>query len=342
MSYSTDNLFPPAGFVRVGTAVSVPSILIELGHDPKQVFSKLDLKASIFSDPDQFISYKLRSQLFYECVTKTKCMHFGLLVGQHGDLSSFGLAGLLAQQSPNVGTALRNLVRYFHLHVRGAGIYLEDQGEEVFLGYSIFNHSVAARQQTEDGANALSCKILLQLCGPDWQPSQILFSHYKPSDIGPYQDFFQGQIIFDAERNGVLFSRKWMDKKLPKATSALLRRLKAEVDRKSKHSGPDFAGHVRRVLASALFSHQATATHIAELFSIHPRTLNRRLAKSDTSFKKVTDEVRYEIARQLLEDSSMQLFRIAEVLDYSEASAFTRAFKRWSGVSPSLWRTNSQ
>jgi AraC-like DNA-binding protein len=57
-----------------------------------------------------------------------------------------------------------------------------------------------------------------------------------------------------------------------------------------------------------------------------------------TSFKELVDEIRYEMAQQLLKDTSISLGRIAEILDYSEVSAFTRAFGRWSGTPPGDWR----
>ena len=69
------------------------------------------------------------------------------------------------------------------------------------------------------------------------------------------------------------------------------------------------------------------------------RTLNRHLNVLGTHFQKVVDEIRFEIARQLLEDSAMEILQIALFLGYSNASAFTRAFRRWSSTTPAHWRT---
>lgn len=338
MTNTVDNIFPPTGYVRVGSISSIPRVLIDLGYDPESVFEELDFASSELQDPDQMISYERRGELFYQCVSKTKCMSFGLLVGQYGDLSSLGLIGLLCRQSPNVRVALRNLVRYFHLHASEAITYLDEQGDEAFFGYGLLSGNATARQQTESGANAIINNILYQLCGFEWHPIQVLFSHRKPSDIGPYKSFFKGPIVFDSERNGVLFSRRWLDKELTGATPSLLIFLQTEVQRISNLYKLDFAGQVRHVLASALFSHQSTIEDISKLFSMHPRTFRRRLIECNTSFKEITDEVRFEIAKQLLKDSSMKLIDIADVLDYSAPGSFTRAFKCWSEVTPSRWR----
>jgi AraC-like DNA-binding protein len=71
---------------------------------------------------------------------------------------------------------------------------------------------------------------------------------------------------------------------------------------------------------------------------MHARTLNRRLNSFGLGFRELADEGRFEIARQMLGDSAMEVAQIATMLDYADASAFTRAFRRWSGTTPARWR----
>ena len=71
---------------------------------------------------------------------------------------------------------------------------------------------------------------------------------------------------------------------------------------------------------------------------MHRRTLSRHLKSSGLGYRGITNEIRFEIARQLLEDTTMPLGEITAALGYSEASAFTRAFRRWSGQTPTTWR----
>ena len=77
---------------------------------------------------------------------------------------------------------------------------------------------------------------------------------------------------------------------------------------------------------------------MAALFSIHERTLHRRLKAHGTSFRQLVDDGRFTIALQMLESSSASLRQIAAALDYADVRAFNRAFKRWSGTSPARWR----
>ena len=72
---------------------------------------------------------------------------------------------------------------------------------------------------------------------------------------------------------------------------------------------------------------------------MHRRTLNRHLSASGVTFAELVDEGRFEISRRMLEHSDLDVKQIAAALDYADASAFTRAFKRWSGTTPVAWRT---
>ena len=83
---------------------------------------------------------------------------------------------------------------------------------------------------------------------------------------------------------------------------------------------------------------ETSLAEVSKLFSIHPRTLNRRLRDQGTSFKALIDAMRYDMARQLLRDTRLPAAEIAAALDYSEPAAFNRAFRRWSGMAPLAWR----
>ena len=328
--------------VRIATLMALPIVLEQLGYDPTALLAEQGFKFSLFDNPENLISYAKRSQLIKHCVSKTQCHHFGHLIGRHSDISSFGLVGLLIQQSADITTALRSLELYAHMHVRGAVIYLEVKGDQAFLGYSIIQPGVKAQEQIEDGAVTIAFNIMRNLCGPTWHPSNILFAHRKPVNTRPFRQYFKTPLSFDAERSGVLFPASCLQQPVMGANPEQHRLLKKQIDQLENSFRGDFATQVRRVLHPALLTQQASADNIAALFSIHQRTMHRRLNACGTSFQKLTDESRFEITKQLLENSSMKLSRIAETLDYADASAFTRAFRRWSEMTPSLWRERYQ
>ena len=95
---------------------------------------------------------------------------------------------------------------------------------------------------------------------------------------------------------------------------------------------------VRRVLRTELLKDTCSVAAVACLFSMHRRTLHRHLRTEGVAFRQVANEIRFEIACDLLANTEMTLSQIAAALRYSEPSAFTRAFRRWSGQTPSAWR----
>jgi AraC-like DNA-binding protein len=105
--------------------------------------------------------------------------------------------------------------------------------------------------------------------------------------------------------------------------------------------GPSpFAADLRQVLRSELLRDTCTAAKIANLLSIHRRTLHRYLQAEGGTFRQVADAVRFEIACEMLANTDTALSQVAATLNYSELSAFTRAFRRWSGQTPSTWRAS--
>lgn len=271
-------------------------------------------------------------------MASTGCLHFGLLVGEQAGLHSFGLVGLLAKYSPDAGTALRSLVRYFHLHNRGAAADLAVDGDRATLGFGAYQPQVEAADQIGDGAVAAMLNIVRGLCGPDWAPVEARFAHRRPDDVEPYRRLFGAPLRFDAERYGLAFATRWLSRPLPDVDPELLRLLQQQVDALESRHGEDFPAQVRSVLRSALLTDAAGAESVAALFSMHSRTLNRHLNAFGTGFRQLVDEGRFEIARQMLEDSSTDVRLIADMLGYADASAFTRAFRRWSNSTPARWR----
>ena len=102
---------------------------------------------------------------------------------------------------------------------------------------------------------------------------------------------------------------------------------------------PDFMARVHHVLETEVLKGRCSAASVAHLFTIDRRTLNRRLNAQGTAYRQVANRVRFDIACRLLADPGMTIAQVAARLKFSEPSAFTHAFRRWSGgQTPSAWR----
>ena len=98
----------------------------------------------------------------------------------------------------------------------------------------------------------------------------------------------------------------------------------------------DLVDELRRITRADLSTKRSSAHEAAERLFIHRRTLNRYLTACGTDYRTVADQVRFEVAQQLLADTDIFLAQISAALDFSEPAAFTHAFQRWSGAAQHL------
>lgn len=330
-------------FVRVGPLMGIPAVLQELGHEPGPVFDSAGLEPTQFTDPDFEIRYIDAGRLLANCAAVTGCRHFGLLVGEHAGPSSLGVAGFMLRSAPDVGSALRSLVQHLDLQDQGGVPTLHVSGNVTQLGYAIILSGVAATDQIYDVTMAIACNIMRGLCGKGWNPDEVLLSTRRPQNLAPYKRFFRAPLRFNAEQSAVVFPSRWLDHQIPSADALLYRHMEKEAAELHNLRNPDtdIVSNLRRLLRKSLVSRQCTVTDLARQLHIHERTLNRRLREEGTSFRCELDAVRYEMAQHFLHESAMPVARVARALNYADVSAFSRAFKRWTGTTPAEWRTRS-
>jgi AraC-like DNA-binding protein len=254
------------------------------------------------------------------------------------NLQALGLVGLLARNSANVRTALGSIVKFLHLHSRGAVTRLIVNDFAVMLTYEAMQGHVEGDDQTGDGAVAMMQNIMTSLCGPRFRPIAAHFAHRAPKSMTPFRRFFQVSLRFDATHFALEFSRHWLEVRLPDSDPELQRLLQKQVSALEAEHRDDFAEQVRRLLRSAVLTGHSSADDVAALFSIHTRTLARKLAAYDANFHDLVDEVSFETAQQMLQLTSLDVDTVADALGYARASAFSRAFRRWSGTTPTAWR----
>lgn len=327
-----------AATVRVSGPAAILGVLRQLGADPAAIFAEARIDPALFDDPSNLMPLAALGRLGRICVARTGCQHFGLLVGKEDGMDSLGLAGLLAKNSPDVDSALRSLVAAMHLHIRGVAMAVTVDDDVVIVNFDISQPNIEAATQIEDGSLAHLFNVVRDLCGPGWLPSEVRFAHRKPQDVRPFRQFFQAPLRFDADQNALVFSRNWLNRRLPGASTELRRLVQKEIDALDATYGEEFPQQVRSVLRAALLTGHGSAEQVAALFSMHSRTLSRRLRSFGTSFQELVDETRFEIASHMLRHTAMDVTDIAASLDYADTSAFTRAFRRWSGTTPGRWR----
>ena len=327
------------GLVRVGSFAAVPAVLRQLGFDPATVLAGAGFSAHHFDSPDNRVSIAARSRLIAHCAEVTRCEHFGLLVGQHNGLHALGLIGLLARYSVDVQSAISNLIQYFHVHVRGASIRLTVSQDIAMLSYQLHQPEAVAQEHISDAAVAWLLNILHELSGHREKPVKVLLNHRQPRDVEPFHQFFRSPVQFNALHSAVTFPAAWLRKTLPSDHVDVRRLIQDQVDQAAARTGDDFVEKVRALLRDALLNGFADEGRLSTLLTLHPRTLRRRLNAVGSGYQQLLDDVRLEMAEQLLGESERSVAEIAQMLQYSDARSFIRAFRRWTGRTPTRWRS---
>lgn len=325
------------GIIRIGPCMAIPALLRGLAVDPALVMADAGITIAVFDDPDNVVPYATLGRLLASCAQRTGLPDIGLRIGAEARLESLGVLGAYMQNSPDVRTALEGLVTFRHLADRGGQPTFRADDATATLGYAVTQSGVAAPELIADAALMLGCNLLRALCGPEFTCSGILLQRAQPADPAPYRRAFGRHLRFDATENAIVFPAHWLDRPLPNANESMRRLLEQQM-READSAPRSGVEHMRRVLRMLVHAGEATEERLAHVFAMHRRTINRRLRAEGTTFRRLVDEVRFEVARHLLETTELSVVHIAGTLSYADASAFTRAFRRWSQTTPAQWR----
>jgi len=328
----------PPGYIHLGVAKEIAPTLREFGLDPAPVIREAGLDPSLFDDGTNVIPHAALGRLLTLSVSRTNCPHFGLLVGKRATILSLGMVGRLMQHSETVGDALHALVTNLSIQNRGAVPSLMISGEVALFTFSVYQSEAESADQISDGSLAVAVNALRALCGADWNPTEVLLPRAAPMDHEPFRRHFRAPVRFDQESATVVFPTRDLAIRVAGADPVLRAMLEERIRQMKGSPDSAFSDDIRRLLRTRLTSNHCSADDIAHLLAMHRRTLSRRLKDSGMGYRAITNEIRFEIARQLLADTQVPLAQIAAALGYSEASAFTRAFRRWSGQTPTAWR----
>lgn len=320
--------------VAVGAA---PRLLRQAGVDPAEVALAAGIDPDLFADPVAVIPFDALDRYLLKCVSATRCPHFSLLLGAEQGFANLGIVGRLVEHSPTVAAALRNLSANFHHYELGATVTLVADDDTAVLEYAI-EQRVTAPELIADGAMAIAVGILRHMCGPTWSPIEVQLRRARPASTATYRRILGERVRYGCERNALLFPARWLSHPLRGAAPDLRRFFRDQLAAMGGERTSAFPARLRRTIRSRLLGGTCGCADVARALAVSRRTLHRRLAAHGTSFERELDEVRYDIARQMLENSSAPMLEITASLSYANSSAFTRAFRRWSGRTPTDWR----
>ncbi len=263
----------------------------------------------------------------------------GLEAGQHYrplDLQALGVAFL---SSDTLLTALHRVDRYERLLNTRVDYTVVESADTVSIECGGLELEGFARRIFEDARTS----IMLDMCrsGVDGllNPVAVAFPYPAPADLSPYFGLFRCQPTFDAKISKLVFRGADARRPFTTANRELARSNDLVLDRMLRQlDTDDLESRVERAIIDALPSGLPSQRAVARQLNLSGRTLQRRLAAQATSFSDVRTRARRNLAQAYVADPHIPVAEISFMLGFSEVSAFTRAFKQWTGLPPATFR----
>jgi AraC-like DNA-binding protein len=261
----------------------------------------------------------------------------GFHLAQVVDLREMGLLFYVAASSETLGDALQRAARYSSIANEGLSIqYLKGGDIRVVVEYvGVARHT--DRQQIEFLITVL-IRLCRQLTGRDLKPSRVRIMHRRSGrDRSKFAAYFGRSITFGARTDELIFANEIADMTVSSADPYLNELLVANCEQALSHRRANrgsFRVAIENAMVPLLPHGKVSASQIAAKVGLSQRTAARRLALEGTTFSSILESLRADLAGQYLSDPDLSISRIAWLLGYQEVSAFTHAYKRWSGRTP--------
>ena len=323
--------------VRAASLQGIRATITSLGGNADEIFRRAGVQEEDM-DPQAWFSYYRFLLLLDDAAHATSCPHFGLLLSGHQGINVLGPVGFVIQQAADLRSALRALTVHFIHHNQGASVNLRvDKGIAQWQFSCKLEGKVPVRQQ-EDLAAGIGINLMRLLWNPNWSPEAVYFPHAPPEDLQPYRKVFNCPLVFNADSAQLIFRADILDRPLNNANPQLQRLLEDHLGSLRRSYPDDYCGRVRHLINQALTTGDCSIERVASHLAVGKRTLQRQLRNHNTSYKDLLEDVRSDIARRYLRESSGSLTALADMLCYSDLSTFSTAFRQRHGVSPRDWR----
>jgi AraC-like DNA-binding protein len=267
----------------------------------------------------------------------------GIHLAQDMDLREMGLLYYVLASSETFATALTRLARYSTIHNEGVHLNFNRHGQ-IAISFEYVGVARASDRHQIEFFVAILLRLCRQLIGRHLAPQRVRLAHRRSKIPPALKALFGCDIDFGASEDKVMFSSEVGNFAVTNADpylNSLLLRYCEEILSNRRTGAGDWTTTVENTIAPLLPHAEATIDNVAQRLAMSPRTLTRRLQHEGVSFAKVLQNLRLQLARQYSREPGMSISQLAWLLGYREPSAFSHAFKRWTGNSPRQLRFQS-
>ena len=326
--------------ISVAFASGLLEAISAAGIDPGQLWRSLKLDCSILSRPEKFIPCSLFARLLEDAAQVSGDHCFGLHFGERFNPKDIGPLAYVVLNSPTLAVADQHAARYLKLYNQAAKVSTLVEGNRAYLHYVLCDLGTEPLRQQNEYAMVIRLNTMRMLVGSYWSPLEVQFAHQAPAEISEHERIFGAPVLFGYPSNNLVIESELLARQVPAADQRLFRIMKQYLERILEEVPQEdgFILTVSRAIAELIKDGNPSLGRTAKKLGMSPRTLQRQLKARHVEFKNLVDDTRRHFAQSYLRDRKTTLTEIAFLLGYSEASAFNRAFKRWTGLTPLAYR----
>ena len=305
------------------------------GLDVAALFDEAGLDTAALSDPDARFPTERVSLLWQLAVTRSGNPTIGLLTSNVVRPARFDVVAYVMMSSPNLLGILKRVVRYVDIVSDAASFAVTEDYEGCRMTLELFGGGQPVPRQRYEFDLMTFLSFCRWVTNRDLRPLALELRFPPPADPQPYQDAFKCPLRFNAAVNALLFASADVMAPLPTAHPLLAEvheRLASEHLQRLDHA--QTCSRARAAILRRLPDGEPRRTDIASALEMSERTLQRRLKGEGTSFQRLLDDTRRELAQQYLGQTDLSLADACYLLGFGNLSSFFRASKRWFGISP--------
>lgn len=335
-----------APVVLAAAATGLVDFIEAQGGDVDSIFGNSGIAPDMAGAPTLKVKLSSYCRLFEEAARQIRSGHFsegnfGLWFGQQFQPRDLGMWGYAAVSAPTLGQALDNLVRLFHYHQESSWMRLvKGDGGMMRLEYQIYSSAIVERRQDAELSLGMFANVMRDCGGARWAPVEVHFEHARPQFWREHETAFDAPVYFSQATNALVFRPELLDRPMPGRDPQLMSMMQTCLESLGSHRNGDegLVDRVKTAIRVGLPQGYPRLDKIAHELRVTPLSIQRDLAEEGMTYKDAVEQTRQNLAQMYLDQRQLPLTEIALLLGYSELSAFTRAFTRWTGVSPRAWR----
>jgi AraC-like DNA-binding protein len=309
------------------------------------LLDELNIPRAVLTDSKTEIPLAKHCMLLELAAKRQGDENLGLRIGSELHPRDMGPLGYAVLNSPTVLVALQNLARYLHVYARGCDMELKVVEDFAYFtfSYTIIDPSPVGRRQEAECTLAMVKNVIEFATESKLNLEEVYFEHPSPDSSLEHKRIFGAPIYFGKNVNRIKFHKKALEKRLvhhePRLYELLEEHLRDSLESQSQVE--DLLVTVGNMISKSLSNGIPSVDDVADKLYMSKRTLQRRLNDKGVHFNQYADEIRCKMAQQYVEKTNLPLTEIAYLLGYAQISAFSRAFRRWTGKTPHSFRIDS-